>query len=331
MAKQASTEPQWKTVERVVALLEKTLAPEARIRHDIKLPNLKTGHPIQCDVVIEKGQEPRITRSIVEVQDRSRPVEANTFRGWCKKMDDVGASHLVCVSAHPFPESIKDTVATEYGPRVLLVTLEALEKQQWPLQIVNGAMRIYNPTIDVDTSITPNPVFIFPPGPNPIMEAVGTGMQGNTQNRWIQREGQEELLPVGDLINEGVRKLNDNPQMLRLSEGLHRVVHRWRPQGVSFCYNGLTASVQQLEVTYLVRIESVIFPFEISSYSQEGHTLAWVARASGKINGEDAEIRFTFVPDGEGCFRMSHTQTCGFKAGGFVFFGQVDDQPAPLG
>src|SRR5690348_16505401 len=88
--KKPAAEPQWKTVEKVVALLEKALAPDARVRHNVKLPSLSTGHDEQCDVVIEMGQEPRITRTIVEVQKRNERVKPNEFRGWCQKMRDVG-------------------------------------------------------------------------------------------------------------------------------------------------------------------------------------------------------------------------------------------------
>jgi hypothetical protein len=246
-------------------------------------------------------------------------------------MEDVGASHLICVSAHPFPKSIKDTVATEYGPRVLLVTLEALERSQWPLQIVNGAMRITNPSIELDTSIARNPVFEFPPDANPFTEFLDTSIHGKGSDRLLQREGQTELLPLGEIIDEGIRRLNANPHMLRLPVGVHRLDHEWGPTGLSFCFNGKTARIQKVKLVYRVRVETASFPFEFSSYEQEGYTLAWVARASGKINGEDAEIRFTFVPDGEGCFRFSHVQACGFKAGGFVFFALLDQQPAPQG
>src|SRR5262245_34041538 len=98
-----SSEPQWRMVEKVVALLEKSLTPDARVKHNVKLPCLTTGHEEQCDVVIEMGQAPRVTRTIVEVQKRNERVKPNDFRGWCQKMRDVGANRLICVSAKPFP------------------------------------------------------------------------------------------------------------------------------------------------------------------------------------------------------------------------------------
>lgn len=166
-------EPQWKTVEKVVALLEKSLAPEAHVMHNVKLPCLTTGHEAQCDVVIEMGQEPRITRTIVEVQKRNERVKANDFRGWCQKMRDVGANRLICVSAQPFPHSIIDKVAKELGPTVLLVRLEALEAMRWPFQIVNNAMKVYKSTVTVDDTIKPNPLLVFHPDRNPFQEYIG--------------------------------------------------------------------------------------------------------------------------------------------------------------
>jgi hypothetical protein len=328
---EADTEPAWAQTERVVELLERSLDELARVVRDVKLPNLATGHPEQFDVVIESGQAPRISRTIVEVQDRTRPVEVNTFRGWCEKMRQVGANRLLCVSAHPFPQSIKDSVAKEHGPRVLLVRLEALEAQQWPFQIFNNAMRVYNPTIRLDTSDKRNPLFSFPADQNPFTEFLQSSIHSQGSDRRIQREGQAELSALGEIIDEGIRRLNQDPNMLRLPEGDHKVTVEWHPRDLRFCFNGQSAPIQTITVTYCVGIEAMNFPFEISSYAQEGQTLAWVARASGKIDGEDAEIRFTLIPDANGCFRFSHAQLCGFKAGGFVFLGQIPETPAPLG
>lgn len=111
--------------------------------------------------------------------------------------------------------------------------------------------------------------------------------------------------------------------MLRLPEGSHKVAHRWRPNGVSLCLNTVIVPVQALAVTNCVEIQCVYFPFEISSYTQEGHlsSLAWVVRAVGKLDGEDAEIRFTLMPDANGSFRMGHAQIYGIKEGVFMFWG----------
>jgi hypothetical protein len=267
----ATREPHWKTVEKVVALLEKSLAPEARVRHNVKLPSLATGHPEQCDVVIEMGQEPRVTRTIVEVQKRKERVKPNDFRGWCQKMREVGANRLICVSAKPFPRSIKDKVAKELGPAVLLVRFEALEAKRWPFQIVNNAMKVYKPKIEVDDTIKPNPLLLFHPDQNPFEKYTGEVFATSNLPNVIRREGHTELLPFIDLVNEGVRLMDGDPELLRLPEGVCQVPIRWRPKGVSLCFEGQTAPIMEVKIVYKVETRSVLFPFEISSYTQEGH------------------------------------------------------------
>ena len=320
--KRRTAEPQWKTVEKVVALLEKSLAPEARVRHNVKLPCLATGHEEQCDVVIEVGREPRVIRTVVEVQNRSERVKPNDFRGWCQKMRDVGANRLICVSTKPFPQSIKDKVAKELGPTVLLVRLEALRTEQWPFQIVNNSMKIFKSIVKVNGSIRPNPCLMFHPDENPFQKYIGELLNAASLPNTIRREGSSELLPVIDLVNEGVRLIDDRPDLIRLPEGVHQVPLRWTPKGTSFCYGGREAPIQEVRVVYTVETKSFLFPFRISSYTHEGHdTLAWVVRAAGKVDGEDAEIRFTCLPMADGGFSITCPQVFGIQEGIFLFWG----------
>jgi hypothetical protein len=50
-----SEDPKWKLTEKIVALLERAITPEAEVKHNEKLRNFKTGHERQCDVVIKYG------------------------------------------------------------------------------------------------------------------------------------------------------------------------------------------------------------------------------------------------------------------------------------
>jgi hypothetical protein len=277
--------------------------------------------------MIEIGQEPRVTRTIVEVQKRNERVKPNDFRGWCQKMRDVGANRLICVSATPFPRSIKDKVAKELGPTVLLVKLEALEAKEWPFQVVNNAMKLYKSKVQVDSSVKPNPLLVFHPNRNPFQGYLGKLLSAVSLPNVIRREGHAELLPLMDLVNEGVRLMNEHPELIRLPEGVCQVPMRWNPKGVSFCFNGQTAPIQEVRAIYTVETRSVLFPFEISSYTQEGHdTLAWVVRATGKVDGEDAEIRFTCVPTADGGFSITCLQLFGIKEGVFFFWGYSDER-----
>jgi hypothetical protein len=318
--KQPQPEAKWRTVEKVVAFLEKSLSPEARVQHDVSLPNLSTGHMEQFDVVVEVGTEPRIKRSVVEVQKRGKRVQVNDFRGWCQKFKEVGAHQLICVSAEPFSDSIKDMVTKQLGPTVLLVRLHDLATSQWPIQIVNNSMRVFHPKIEIDFSA--RPYFIFPANENPFTQ---TGIEVNFQDKVIRRDGNQELFPLQHLLDEGVKLLNEHPELHRLPVGSHNFTHRWNPAGASLCLGGITGRIESFQVGYLITITCVEFPFEISSYEQEGHgrSLAWVARAIGNITGNEAEIRFSLVPEANGCFSMRGFQVIGIEEGCFLYWGPV--------
>ncbi|MCK4950538.1 MAG: restriction endonuclease [Gammaproteobacteria bacterium] len=127
-----------KDLERLVQLIEKSISPGAMVRHDIEMPiiNSTTGATTQCDIVIQSGVKPRETITLVEVQDRGSKVSANDFRGWRRKVEEVGAQHLICVSRHEFTKSIKDE-ASRSGNTISLVTLKELDADNIPLNFLN--------------------------------------------------------------------------------------------------------------------------------------------------------------------------------------------------
>ncbi|MEB3191963.1 MAG: hypothetical protein VKL42_16600 [Snowella sp.] len=122
----------WESTEKIVAFIEQAISPDAKVEHNVKLPviNNPNRKPRQCDVVITFGKYPRQTLAIVEVQKRVTRPSITTFHGWCKKMEEVGAQHLFCVSALGYPSSIIEYVKKEKGPTVKLLTLEDLGKEK---------------------------------------------------------------------------------------------------------------------------------------------------------------------------------------------------------
>ncbi len=119
---------QWKIVEKIAGILEKFIAPNSVVQHNVLLPVI--GRPErrqrQCDVVITVGSEIRSNIIIVEVQKRNRKPDITTFHGWIEKMREVGAQQLICVSALGYPQSILDEVRNKYGNTVVLMTLEEM-------------------------------------------------------------------------------------------------------------------------------------------------------------------------------------------------------------
>lgn len=81
----------WNFREKVITIIERHLDQSATVRHDVKLPVLKSkkGRFRQCDIVIEEGLAPRKTISIVEIQKRNTKPEVNEFNGWIKINQEV--------------------------------------------------------------------------------------------------------------------------------------------------------------------------------------------------------------------------------------------------
>lgn len=125
-------------LEKIVAIIERSISPNARVEHNVFLPILTSteGHTAQCDIVIRTGTAPRETLTLVEVQDRSSKIDINTYRGWLGKIEDVGAQHLICVSRKDFPSSIKEKVS-QSGSKVFLVTLKELSAESIPLEFIH--------------------------------------------------------------------------------------------------------------------------------------------------------------------------------------------------
>lgn len=136
---------EWIELEHLVKLIEKSISPDSIVDHDVKLPvlNSQSGAKSQCDIVIRSGKPPRETITIVEVQKRNKRVDINDFRGWFQKVEDVGAQHLICVSRHDFPKSIKEK-AFFSGNKVRLVTLQKLEVENIPLVLLNTKYEYVN-------------------------------------------------------------------------------------------------------------------------------------------------------------------------------------------
>lgn len=117
----------WQLHERVCSLVERALSPGAVVGHDIRLPVIGSQRSRQCDVVVRYGNAPRELLAIVEVTSRGRRVGVNEIHAWYRKMQEVGAQLLLCVSRTGFSSSAIAAVEQQYGPSVRLHTLSELE------------------------------------------------------------------------------------------------------------------------------------------------------------------------------------------------------------
>lgn len=258
-------------LEQLVRLIEQSIAPDAVVEQNVKLPILssKSGATAQCDVVIRTGKPPRETITIVEVQDRQSPVDINTFRGWQEKMKEVGAQHLYCVSRHPFPESIREKAALS-GNTVKLITLTKLDVDAIPLNFFERLF-LYQ---DVDIPYARKKSFRFPSlrGDNH-KEKRETAIRELAELKTNDLKFSfcpPQLLALSTIcINQVSAEADLSPEMKSIHLGFDRPFF-------FFLSTGEWVLIQ-LEVEFTSVSKLTKIPHSIMSYDQlEDGTLAWV-------------------------------------------------------
>jgi len=303
----SGSEPSWKAAEKLVAAIEKSLAPDATVEHDVQLPVLGQNRSRQCDVVLRVGKKPRDQFFIVEVQQRGSKPDINTFGGWLRKMEEVGASGLICVSEAGFPDSIIQDVAQRIGPKVRLITLNPQGENfdGLSLYLVPEFVRSIYKIRDVDL-VT---VEFYGPPPAEVLESGGIGYL--KEKAWSHYGDASATFPLSDLIKQGVTAREPYHAMPGTEVGtkIHVTctatasdeapiwIHA--DQGI-FRLKSITtrATVQRSD-------ESKSMVYSKWSYTQEFHDskLAWAASSFFDVEGMTVKMTLIFVPDAEGYLR----------------------------
>ena len=305
--KKSTEEPRWRIIEKIVSLLEKALTPVAQVEHDIFLPVIgrPDRRPRQCDIVITSGQPPRQTITIVEVQKRKSRPNINTFHGWIEKMREVGAQHLICVSALGFPQSIIDDVAMRYGPTVRLTTLKELEELNIAGFVLGNflfhkkahfLLEKFGPEVKVE----PNPSttdleFEFAP----VEKVFSLGDSAEKLNVFELFEvfRQKELMPL--LFSRG-QTIPDNGSVdvtlpSSLQENLYIYIEEIKHKVIS------------LPMKWKIETEIFRIPLSHFEYKQEfiDSTLAWIASAKGVVEEKEITVQIVLKQDERGILQVA--------------------------
>lgn len=271
------------------------------------LPVLGQNRSRQCDVVLRIGREPRQQLFIVEVQQRGVKPDINTFGGWLRKMEEVGANGLICVSEAGFPRSIIEDVALRVGPKVKLMTLErnADSSNIGPFYIVPELVR---------SSYKIR--FLELKGLEPFEPECDRTVSINMDGRILSNTGNPaDAQTVDSIAEQCVREKDPHASLPKAVIG----------QPINVDYTLTTSDTLQLwlharEGIFRLRIFSIrvqvrrvdkIEPMIYSkwTYSQEFHgsSLAWIASASFEIDTHLAEMSLIFTPDKNGFLQPSMT------------------------
>lgn len=279
-------DPNWKKVEKVVARLEKSISPNARIEHNQYLPDLTSeGTTRQCDVVIYTGNSPRETLHIVEVQDRESPMKINEFDGFVTKMKTVGAQHLICVTKQNYSTTIINR-AKSLGPTVRLLTLKQIEPQNLPLNFGNSlviSQCIQRSYSNFDQS--------FPPNSDPTIPKDGTFH--NKDDKFIVYR--QIKFSLADYTTMYIKEKEIN---LIKGDNLIHVDSR-KLSYPSFYLHNKKRNLFRFNYDVNVELVEKEIPISCSEYKQvnEDGADGWVVTVDGEYNGERFMFDITLIYD----------------------------------
>ena len=259
-------------MEKLVQLIEQSISPDSIVERNVRLPILTspTAGTAQCDIVICTGRPPRQTITIVEVQDRQKPVDMNEFRGWLLKLKDVGAQHLYCVSRKSFSKGIKEQ-ATLHGNTVKLITLKQMDINQIPLDFFETTF-IYS---DVDVPSIRKLETVFPA----LQSAEKSGMlnkvladlsalKTNDQKFSSDRKFLKALSTICIEHNTPAREANCQVKTLDLGNDDKQPL---------YFYSDLEFFQIRLKIEYTWYCKNIEVPISMLSYEQNNDgALAWV-------------------------------------------------------
>jgi hypothetical protein len=299
-------EPSWKAAEKLVAAIERALAPDAIVEHNVHLPVLGQDRTRQCDVVLRIGKKPREQLFIIEVQQRGSKPDINTFGGWLRKMDEVGANGMICVSEAGFPDSILKDVAQRVGPKVRLITLdpnnEFFDGQPCYLvpELVRSTYKIRNIEITDIEFFDPAIRELFAQRNVLLSYERGKAFSHDGQNssRFSTSAVAQQVVQTRDPFREVPDLKNGTIVQVNYACAIMDKAPLWlhADQGV-FRLRAMTlrASVQRID-------ESEPMVYSKWSYAQEFHdgALAWIASSSFEIDEAMVKITLIFTCDEKG-------------------------------
>lgn len=295
-------QPRWKQFEKIIAAIEKAMAPTAIVEHDVRLPSLSTGHPVQIDVLISSGTPPRQTRAMLEIQDRSRPVEVNEFRGWVQKKQDTGVEQLFVVSRHDFPQSVVDAVRKQLGPCVKLLTFKDVERGSWPFEFHLGEFSVMRH--DVLPPTCSSSIYT-----EPELAVAHSSIRGQV----FSREGVDDRFTLEELAEEALISEShptfNTPGVHDLLVLIPTMPPLW------FHQRGRAYRVKFFIASYRVKRVGAKMPLSVAQYKQvdyDGEPV-WIAECEGRIEDKPIKVRLILAPNERGQFQSYTAQVEGLE------------------
>ena len=314
-------------VERVAALMETIFDPAATVEHDVQLPSLETaGATRQCDVVVTTGPSYRRTRTIVEAQRRGKKVEVAHFDGWIAKMREVGAQHLICVSAAGLLRQASSRRRRNWARTVRLITLRELQ--------TDGA-RAFGDAIRGKFMVETTGTTTFPEVGLETDAATMASLQSDPGGELLQHVEAFRLDDGTRLsLNEVAQRLiAHQPHLLRgLPDGEHRVA-LGTSEYITYLLRDPPVRVK-VRVVAMVKVQRLLTPCELHEYRQidEDGATRWlqIAQAPRPDGLAPYQITVVFAPGPDGRLQPKTINILGAVAGDMVSATAGNQQVGPV-
>jgi hypothetical protein len=284
----------WRLTEQLVATLEKFTSPDSKVEHNVLLsvigrPERK---PRQFDVVITTQINPhRKHIAVVEVQKRNSKPSLTTFHGWIKKMREVGAHQLICVSLRGFPKSIIDEVKNSFGESVIsLMKLTEFDPLLNPQNInLDFELNVKNNNWKIEGMTTPQ------------VEATAK----KHQPQEIKKE--EQVFMIGDSGKMNLRELceyivklkSENKEIqeyLKTHDDYRIVVNFNEKNKLHIFIKGEKFEILKWTFSIIIKVTPITFESETRKfeYRQEivNNAIAWIASTKIKFQNKIMQIDF---------------------------------------
>lgn len=102
-----NSEPDWKQLEHLVVGIQKQLAPDAVVSHNVKLPGIQSETERQIDVLVEQKVGQYTMRIVIDCKDYAKPVDVKGVEEFYGLVKDVGAQKGALVCPRGFSEAAK--------------------------------------------------------------------------------------------------------------------------------------------------------------------------------------------------------------------------------
>lgn len=296
----------WRDLERIASVIEGALQDNAKVSLNRRLPELQTGSLRECDVTIESGTEQRPFLSIVEVQDRSRPVNIGTFEGWLSKRDALGAHQLICVSRHAYPDSVFQKARVD--GRVRLVSFSSLERANWPVLLQMHPIKFVYRSI---AGILDFDIHQLDVEEGEVVEYQPAAISSLEQRFSVTPEG--PLLPLKNVLSE---HFNDCLESVPSTSGTHLVTFSTAGRPLWMQLNDRMRTVRVDGSVHVKGVSEDLAP-EVFSYSQQApaNPDAWLVTATALVDSNEYQLEMMMKPDTEHTWKFAVTRIWGMRPG----------------